>query len=236
MKRRASRELFDYWNAVRRGRLAPTGASFDPSAVREAMREGFYLDMSGDAFGRFTWVGADLRRGLPDARREGLFIDVWSRDAAPEAMRLLRLARRPCPVIAGAWGAAGSGAARVVEALVLPLLPDPRAPESARLIGVFAGVDPNVPLDRLDGMSSFRILDDSATPWRDAGFSRRRARAGWSAEYAELARRAQAELGARLAVGAEPQAEARGAGDEAMRVARHLTVIDGGKVAEKSPT
>jgi hypothetical protein len=236
MKRRASRELFDYWNAVRRGRLAPTGAGFDPSAVREAMREGFYLDMAGEGFGRFTWVGSDLRLGLPDARRDGLFIDVWSRDVAAEATRLLRLARRPCPVIAGAWGTDRTGATRVVEALVLPLLADPRAPESARLIGVFAGVDPSAPLDRLDGVSSFRILDDSPTPWREPGFPRRRLRDGWSANHAELERRAQAELGARLAAGAEPATGAPRAGEEVTRVARHLTIIEGGRIAEKAPT
>lgn len=230
MKRRASRELFDYWNAVRRGRPAPTGAAFDPSAVREAMREGFYLDAARADVERFTWVGPDLLAGLPDAKRDGLFIDVWGRDCVGEALRLINLARRPCPVVAGAWGLDRSGASRVVEILVLPLLPDPRASAGARLIGVVAGVDPLAPIDRLEGLASVRILDDSPAPWRESGFAARRRRDGWSLRYAELARRAEAELGARLAVAASGE-HGDLAAAATSRAAKHLTVINGGRAS-----
>lgn len=236
MKRRASRELFDYWNAVRRGRLAPTGAAFDPSAVRGAMREGFYLEIAGADAARFSWVGADLQRALPDARRGGLFIDLWSRDCVADARRLVDLARRPCPVVAGAWGIDRAGVSRVVEMLLLPLLPDPRAPASARLIGVAAGLDPDSPLDRLDGLSSFRILDDSAAPWRDAGFARRLRRDGWSQGFAELERRAVAELGVRRAAGESAAVAEAAFPPPALRAAKHLTVIEGGLTQRKAPS
>lgn len=229
MKRRASRELFDYWNAVRRGRTAPTGASFDPSAVRDAMRQGFYLEIKAAEAVRFSWVGPELARGLPASRRGGAFLDVWARSAAAEATRLIELARRPCPVIAGVWGFDRGGASRVLEALLLPLAPDPRAPDSARLIGVFGGVDPDAPIEAIDGLSAFRILDDSPTPWRNAGIASRRRRDGWSARYAELAARAQAELGVRsvAAQSAEPGQPAPDFG--LLRYAQHLTVLEGGR-------
>lgn len=231
MKRSASRELFEYWSAVRRGRAAPSGASFDPSAVRDAMRQGFYLECADVETARFSWVGADLVRALTSTRRGGAFLDVWGPDATEDAARLIDIARRPCPVVAGAWGLDRSGAARVLETLLLPLLPNPLAPGSARLIGVFAGADPAAPIARLDGMATFRILDDSPTPWRNLDFMARRRRDGWAARYAELAARAQAELGVRAvcAASAEPTQPLSQREGGMLRFAQHLTILQGGR-------
>lgn len=236
MKRRAAKELFDYWTAVRRGRTAPTGASFDPSAVRAAMREGFYLDARAPGAAVFSWLGGELERALPCARRGAGFLDIWGPDAVDDAARLLDVARRPCPVIVGAWGCDRDGVSRFVEVLALPLLADPSAPASARLIGVVAGVAEAAPIERLEGVTSVRILDDSTAPWRNAGFGARRRRDGWSAYYADLKVRARDVLGARLSAPDETDLYAPASIDASSRMARHLTVINGGKAAQKTLT
>lgn len=233
MKRRAAKDLFDYWTAVRRGRAAPTGASFDPSAVREAMREGFYLDVRAPGAASFSWIGSDLSRGLASARRGGDFLDVWGPDVAGEATRLLDVARRPCPVVAGAWGFDDDGVSRIVEVLALPLLNEPAHPAGARLIGVFAGVAQGSRIERLDGVSAFRILDDSAAPWRNVGLAARRRRDGWSARYAELTKRAREELGVGASAEPDSQVETRLAQHASARTEKHLTVIDGGMMFQK---
>jgi hypothetical protein len=237
MKRRASSELYEYWNAVRRGAVAPMGSAFDPSAVRVAMQQGFYLDPSDPGASRLSWIGPDLARGLPAARRDAAFLDLWSAPAQRDALRLLDAALRPCPVVAGAWGYDCGGMSRVLEVLLLPLLPRLDSPASARVIGVFAGVDPETPMVSLDAVSTFRILDASSRPWRDGGFGARRLRDGWSTRYAELASRAQTELGAR-AVAATNGGElfAPGVIECSLRSAKHLTVIEGGKIADERRT
>lgn len=237
MKRRASSELYDYWNAVRRGGVAPTGSSFDPSAVRIAMREGFYLDPTAPGAARLSWIGPDLARGLPAARRDAAFLDLWSPSAQGDAMRLLDAALRPSPIVAGAWGYDRGGMSRVLEVVLLPLLPHPDMPASARVIGVFAGVDPESPMVSLDAVSTFRILDASPRPWRNGGFGARRRRDGWSTRYAELANRAHKELGARaVAATSGVDFAALDAAETPLRSARHLTVIEGGKIADERRT
>lgn len=229
MKRRASSELFDYWNAVRRGRLAPTTRAFDPTAVRDALREGFYLEADATGVQRLAWIGPDLAAGLFSARRDAPFLDLWSAQTETDARRLLHLATRPCPVVAGVWGFDADGVSRVLETLIVPLAVEDAAPHAAiRLVGVVAGVKPEAPIPVLGALSAFRALDDAPHPWRARDFGARRRRDGWSARFAELTARAQSELGARPG----PSGADRGlplAVAPALRTLRHLTVIAGGK-------
>lgn len=229
MKRRASSELFDYWNAVRRGRLAPTTRAFDPTAVRDALREGFYLEADATGVARLAWLGPDLAAGLMSARRDAPFLDLWSAQAETDAHRLLQLAMRPCPVVAGAWGFDADGVSRVLETLLVPLVIDDAAPRaSLRLVGVVAGVRPEAPIPVLGALSAFRALDDAPQPWRVRDFGTRRRRDGWSSRFAELTRRAQNELGARAEPG-DGAFDPDDAGAPSLRTLRHLTVISGGK-------
>ncbi|QLP97666.1 MAG: hypothetical protein HZY79_10080 [Rhodoblastus sp.] len=215
---------------MRRGRAAPSGASFDPSAVRDAMRQGFYLECADVETARFSWVGADLVRAHLDTARRRLSRRLGPRrDGGRGAADRHRAP--PLPRRRRRMGLDRSGAARVLETLLLPLLPNPLAPGSARLIGVFAGADPAAPIARLDGMATFRILDDSPTPWRNLDFMARRRRDGWAARYAELAARAQAELGVRAvcAASAEPTQPLSQREGGMLRFAQHLTILQGGR-------
>lgn len=80
MKLAQTRELFGYWNQLRRSRAMPERSEFDPGAFRGALPDTFILEV--DAAGRYpvrlsgTRLNALFGRDLKGAS----FVDLW-RDA-----------------------------------------------------------------------------------------------------------------------------------------------------------
>lgn len=222
MRCSTSRELADYWNALRRGHTIPYARDFDATVAPRALRRGFTLSvrdgaamMSEVGEGLYELFGVDLR-GRP-------FLSMWSAAAAPEAQALARAALEGSGIVAGVRSrVAGDGVA--LELLLLPLLRVERR-SSVLVIGALAprseiasGLSP------LEEIRSHRVLGEQTY---GASFGRADAASGWSSSFRRFAQRAERELGARTNESTPPYVTARHP-EIAARVGG-LAVIEGGR-------
>lgn len=162
MKLAQTRELFAYWNQLRRSRAMPERGEFDPAAFRGALPDTFILEI--DAAGRYpvrlsgTRLNALFGRDL----KGRAFLDLWSDPASRREMaRLLAsVSDDALGVVAGLVAAPPGVPGADCELLILPLRHYGKT--HARLIGCLAPV--RTPLwsgeltPDLAGLVSLRIL------------------------------------------------------------------------------
>ncbi len=179
MKLRPTRELFAYWNSVRRARAAPDRLEFDPSAIRDILADVFLLEV--DAAGRYPvrLPGTRVNAVFGGDLRGRSFLDLWSE--APARRDLARLMRavsdEAVGFVAGVGARAGADAAMTeFELIALPMRQDGRT--HARIIGALASAGTPAWLGRdearLVEMTSLRILTPDSLA-RPAPAARRRA-------------------------------------------------------------
>jgi hypothetical protein len=122
MKHHLTRDLFDYWDALRGERAAPDRADVDPGAIRSCLPHTFMLTndperghpfrIAGTAL--YDMFGADLT-GRP-------FAEVWADDARAAVSDLVRtVAQEPEGVVAGVSGQNAEGDVADLEMILLPL-------------------------------------------------------------------------------------------------------------------
>jgi len=80
MRLRTSRCLFDYWNGVRGGRLAPQRFEIEPSSISELLPETFILDCDNVSSYRFRLAGTRICEQLGREFRGANLLDFWSAD------------------------------------------------------------------------------------------------------------------------------------------------------------
>ena len=169
MKHAVSRELFAYWDRLRKGRSAPERAEIDPAAIRSALPDTFILGVERTIHGRqfpIRLAGTRLNAlFLSDLKSKSL-PDLWLREDRPAIASLLEtVLDEAAPVVTGLRGAPSEHRAIDLEMVLLPLRYQGRS--HVRILGAVAPIVlPSwlglVPLEHVT-LTSLRLLaaDDS---------------------------------------------------------------------------
>lgn len=133
---RVTRELFDYWSALRGARPMPDREDVDPGAIRRCLAHTFVLGFDPERGHPFriagtaicTLFGSELT-GLPFAR-------LWMTGDGPALAELVRtVADHGAAAVAGATGRNAENDAVELEMILLPLS---GAGGESRLLGALA--------------------------------------------------------------------------------------------------
>ena len=169
MKHQATRDLFDYWNRLRRGRTAPDRADIEPTAIRDVLADTFMIEVDPGREFPIRLAGTRFN-GLFDAEQKGRpFLHLWRAEERRNiAAVLMTVADGVCPVVAGGVAApAGQGESGSFEFLFLPLRHHGKT--HARILGIVTPSTPRSPawLGLLPpgpmALRALRIVDDAAT-------------------------------------------------------------------------
>ena len=176
MKQQATRDLYAYWNTLRRGRAAPDLAEIDPTAIRDVLADTFMLEVDPGREFPIRLAGTRFN-GLFDAEQKGRpFLGLWrGEERRNVAAVVLAVADGACPVVAGGVAApSGQDESGSFEFLFLPLRHHGKT--HARILGIvtpargpgargpacrgpaWLGLLPPGPM----ALRSLRIVDDAA--------------------------------------------------------------------------
>src|SRR5688572_8288761 len=122
MRHATSRNLYDHWDGLRRGRLAPERGDLLPAALGPRLVETFLLDLTTGAEPRYRFCGSEIAmRYGHDLTGEPFLRTFAVRDHAALSERLADLRAHATGFLAGiAAETAGSGLS-TYELLLLPL-------------------------------------------------------------------------------------------------------------------
>jgi hypothetical protein len=161
MKHATSRELYAYWNRLRRNRPAPRRGEIEPSDIRRLLADTFILEVADRDSFPVRLAGTRLCRLYCREIKSGDFLDLWRRNDR-EAVATLAAAVSVDAAAAVVTIEATTASSRGVtcEILLLPLRHN--GPGYDRILGSFApleqpywiGTDPIVHLS----LTSFRLI------------------------------------------------------------------------------
>lgn len=160
MRQQATRELYSYWNGLRRQRAAPDRAEIDPAEIRSVLSDTFMIEADRDALYPLRLSGARVNALWARDLKGRSFLDLWGEDRANIAAVLLTVMDGACPVVAGAQTCLAGRPPIDLELLLLPLRHHGRT--HARVLGsLSAAQSPEwvglIPIERLE-LRSLRIL------------------------------------------------------------------------------
>ena len=159
MRHETTRELFRYWNEVRRERSSPERDEIDPTAIRHVLADTFLLEKRPD--GSFP-----VRVSGTRADQKGrCFLDFWAEDRHSVAAALWAAMDGVNPVVLGAKAAPAGRPGIGVEVLLLPLRHHGKT--HSLVLGALSLVEPPswiglVPIERLR-LVSMRVLTSVET-------------------------------------------------------------------------
>jgi hypothetical protein len=122
MRQGATRELFAYWDCLRKGRAAPERAEIDPAAIRNVLADTFVLEI--DCAGTFPirLCGSRVNALWLSEQKGRSFLSLWEEDERRGIMALvLTVLDGVNPVIAGVSAAPEGRNPMNFELLLLPL-------------------------------------------------------------------------------------------------------------------
>ena len=140
MKSRILLALYNYWNEVRRERLAPRRFEIEPSRIGEILPHSFILERVDAECYRFRLAGTRLCEDLAIELRGGNFLDDWS-----PADRITLEGHFSVMTYQGAVGyltmeaESEDGQSADFEVLLLPLIHSPEQVD--RFLGAMAPID-----------------------------------------------------------------------------------------------
>jgi hypothetical protein len=163
MRQQATRELYSYWNSIRRQRSAPDRADIDPTAIRSILGETFMIEADAEATFPLRLSGARLNALMLQELKGRSFLALWGEDRANVAAVLWTVMDGAVPVVAGVGAAPAGRPPLDLEMLLLPLRHHGRT--HARILGAIAcarhadwlGL---IPVERLE-LRSLRIMSAS---------------------------------------------------------------------------
>ena len=166
MRQQATRELYSYWNGLRRQRAAPDRAEIDPTAIRSVLSDTFMIEADRDGLFPLRLSGARVNALWARDLKGRSFLDLWGEDRANIAAVLLTVMDGACPIVAGAQTRLSGRAPVDFELLLLPLRHHGRT--HARVLGSLASTNlPEwvglLPIERLE-LRSLRILSNARPP------------------------------------------------------------------------
>lgn len=165
MKHAVSRELYSYWDDLRKGRSSPERAEIDPAAIRNVLSDTFILGAEQDG------PAAAFSVRLSGTRLNALFLremkgcsllDLWlAEDQAAVARIFDTVLDDAAPLVAGLRGGPDGHRPVDLEMVLLPLRH--RGRTHARILGAIAPVEmPSwlglVGIERLT-LTSLRLID-----------------------------------------------------------------------------
>jgi hypothetical protein len=137
MRQAATRELFAYWDRLRKGRAAPERADIDPAAIRNVLADTFLLEVDPACTFPIRLSGTRLNALWLAEQKGRSFLDLWTPDERRGVMGLLLTVLDGAnPVIAGASVAPQGREAMHIELLLLPLRHNGKT--HARILGCIA--------------------------------------------------------------------------------------------------
>jgi hypothetical protein len=201
MKHKSSQQLYEYWNRLRRDRIAPERSDIEPGDIRGVLGDTFILQANEENDVQFRLAGTRLCAAYGRELKGSDFLDLWTgedRDAMSTLIDSVRDQATACVV--GVAGSTLDGNSLPMELLLLPLLHQGQS--SLRLLGAFSswshpfwiGDKPIVS----QKISSMRLI--------------------WPTDT---------QTGLRKVAGEPTLVAARG--QDKVKVVRHLMVFDGGK-------
>ena len=177
MKHAVSRELYSYWDELRKGRSSPERTDIDPAAIRNVLADTFILSV-----GQLNEAALSIR--LSGTRLNALFmremkgcsiLDLWLAEDRGAVERIFHtVLDDAAPLVAGLRGAPVGHQPVDLEMVLLPLRHQGRT--HARILGSIAPVEmPSwlglVGIEELT-LTSLRLIDTAASsetaPWRAA--------------------------------------------------------------------
>ncbi|MEA2871824.1 MAG: hypothetical protein QOH67_1800 [Hyphomicrobiales bacterium] len=122
MRQRATRELFGYWDRLRKGRAAPERADIDPAAIRNVLADTFLIEVDSACTFPIRLSGTRLNALWLSEQKGRSFLDLWADEERRGLMALiLAVLDGAHPVIAGVSIAPEGRKAMHLELLLLPL-------------------------------------------------------------------------------------------------------------------
>lgn len=160
MRQQATRELYSYWNSIRRERAAPDRAEIDPAAIRAILSDTFMIEVDGDDAFPLRLSGTRLNALWLKEMKGRSFLDLWGEDRANVAAVLWTVMDGAVPVVAGVSAAPSDHRAIDLELLLLPLRHHGRT--HARILGALAcAAQPDwfglIPVERFE-LRSLRVM------------------------------------------------------------------------------
>jgi hypothetical protein len=130
-----SKLVFDYWNALRNGRVLPRRSEVDPAALRLLLPHVFILQRYDSEHIVFRVAGTALCAAFGRELRDHNFVTLWSHNSQP-AIRdlLLQLAERAQVATVRAVGLTLDKRTVSAETVLLPLADDWDA--HSRILGI----------------------------------------------------------------------------------------------------
>lgn len=164
MRQPATQQLYDYWNVLRRARLAPERAEIDPAAIRSILAETFIVDADGAPPFRLRLAGARFGALFAGELKGASFLSLWGEDAPNIGAVLWTVMDGACPVVAGLKAAPPGRPLEDFEMVFLPLRHYGKT--HARILGAVSGAAHPpwlglLPVDRLR-LHSLRVMSPEA--------------------------------------------------------------------------
>lgn len=78
MPRSTDKQLYDYWNRVRNGRIAPNRAEIEPAAIAPLLAETFIVEYAGPMQFRFRLAGTKICDHFGRELRGTEFLELWN--------------------------------------------------------------------------------------------------------------------------------------------------------------
>ena len=142
MKHGVSRDLYNYWNALRAGRTAPERGDIDPAAIRHVLAYTFILEVSPGPMSQarevtFRLSGTRLNALFQRDLKSRPFADIWLSEGAELAETVLNAVLDDrAATVAGVLGSPRGFDAMAFEMMLLPLRHHGKT--HARLLGSIA--------------------------------------------------------------------------------------------------
>ncbi len=186
MKQALSRELFDYWNALRGTRSAPMRDDIDPGAIRNRLQDIFLFSFDTQAGHPFRLAGSSVCALFDRELKGRAFAGLWSPISQPRIEELLNnVAADKVGAVAHVIGRNLENEHLDLEMILLPLINEDG--DTSRLLGGLAavgapywiGTRPIAAIDledlryvgpTIDPARPSRLMSGQTSPLRSAGF------------------------------------------------------------------
>jgi hypothetical protein len=122
MRQSVTRDLYAYWNVLRKERAAPERSDIDPAAIRHVLADTFILEIDSNLEFTIRLSGTRIDAIWLGQQKGRSFLELWSeRDRNCIAAAILTVIDGVTPIIAGARAKAPSEPPVDLELLLLPL-------------------------------------------------------------------------------------------------------------------
>ncbi len=140
MKQPVTRELFEYWNALRGTRCAPMRDDIDPGAIRGRLANIFLLNFDDEHGHPFRLAGSSICTLFGRELRDEAFAKLWSPVSQPRIAELLHnIVEDKAGAVARVVGANLERDLLDLEMILLPLVD--RSQCTGRLLGGLTPVE-----------------------------------------------------------------------------------------------